>query len=151
LTIDFAEAANETSAMDSRAAVGIAVVAALVLLRYFAARRVAARQGQFVWLAFVPTLIGAVVILWTGVQMLATMPVVGVVIMIAGGIYLAVALRFLSRLSRSVTAAGPEDDVGAAMTESLVDYMSTIMGLLLIAGLVALVGLIVWGVSQAAR
>lgn len=137
--------------MDSPAVVGIALVALLVLLRYFAARRVAARQGQFVWLAFVPTLIGAVVILWTGVQMLATVPVVGVVIMIAGAIYLAVALRFLTRLSRSITAAGPQDDIGAAMTEPLVDYMSTIMGLLLIAGLVALVGLIVWGVSQAAR
>jgi hypothetical protein len=151
LTIDSEAAANETSAMDSPAVVGIAVVAALVLLRYFAARRVAARRGQFVWLVFVPTPIGCVVILWTGVQMLATMPVVGVVIVIAGGIYLAVAVRFLSRLSRSVTAAGPQDDIGAAMTEPLVDYMSTLIGLLLIGGLVALVGLIVWGVSQAAR
>jgi hypothetical protein len=135
--------------MVSRAVVGIAVVAVLVLLRYFAARRVAARQGQFVWLAFVSSLIGAIVILWTGVQMLATVPVVGVVIVIAGGIYLAVALRFLTRLSRSISAAGPQDDIGAAMTEPLVDYMSTIMGLLLIGGVVALVGLIVWGVSQA--
>lgn len=151
LTIDSAAAANETSTMDSPAVVGIAVVAALVLLRYFAARRVAARQGQFVWLAFVPTLIGAVVILWTAVQMLATAPVAGVVIMVAGGIYLAVALRFLTRLSRSITAAGPQDDIGAAMTEPLADYMSTMVGLLLIAGLVTLVGLIVWGVSQAAR
>ncbi len=137
--------------MDSWAAVGIAVVAALVLLRYFAARRVAARQGQFVWLAFVPTLIGAIVILWTAVQMLATEPVVGVVILIAGGMYLAGALRFLARLSRSVTAAGPQDDIGAAMTEPLVEYMSTLMGLLLIGGLVAFVGLIAWGVSQTAR
>jgi hypothetical protein len=151
LTIDSAAAANETSAMDSRAAVGIAVVAALVLLRYVAARRVAARQGQFVWLAFVPILIGAIVILWTGVQMLATEPIVGVVILIAGGIYLAGTLRFLTRLSRSVTAAGPQDDIGAAMTEPLVDYMSTLMGLLLIAGPVSLVGLIAWGVGQAAR
>jgi hypothetical protein len=151
LTIDSAAASNETSAMDSPAVVGIAVVAVLVLLRYFAARRVAARQGQFVWLAFAPTLIVAIVIIWTAVQMLATEPIVGVVILIAGGIYLAGAVRFLARLSRSVSTAGPQDDIMAAMTEPLADYMSTLIGLLLIGGLVALVALIAWGVSQAAR
>ena len=100
---------------------------------------------------FVPTLIGAVVIVWAGTQMVATLPIVGVVMLIAGGIYLAVVLRFLTRLSRSVTAAGPQDDIGTAVTEPLVDYVSTITGLVLIGGLVALVGLVVWGVSQAAR
>ena len=38
---------------------------------------------------FVPTLIGAVVIVLAGTQMLATAPIVGVVMLIAGGIYLA--------------------------------------------------------------
>ena len=37
------------------------------------------------------------------------------------------------------------------MTEPLVDYVSGVTGLVLIGGLVALVGLVVWGVSQAAR
>jgi hypothetical protein len=131
--------------------VGIAAVALLVLLRHYAARRVAARQGQFVWLMFVPTLIGGIAFLWAGIQMLAAAPPVGVVSAIAGGIYLTVVLRFLMRLSRSVTSAAPQDDLATAMTEPFVDFVRATMGLVLIAGLVAMVGLIVLGVSLAVR
>jgi len=135
--------------MDSPLALGIAVVALLVVIRHMAARRVLAQQGQFVWLMFVPTLIGAVVVLWAGTQMLAKVPIGGVLMVIAGGVYLAVVLRFLTRLSRSVSAAGPQDDLATTVTEPVVDYVSTMAGLLLIGGLVAVVGLIVWGVTQA--
>lgn len=130
---------------------GVAVVALLVALRHFAARRVIARQGQFVWLMFVPTLFGSVVILWAGIQMLTTVPIVGAAMTIAGGIYLAAVLRFLVRLSRSVSSAGPQDDIVTAITEPVVDYFSTLSGLILVGGLVAVVGLIVWGISQVAR
>lgn len=130
---------------------GAAVVAVLVALRHVAARRVVARQGQFVWLMFGPTLIGGIVILWAGIQLFTTVPIVGAAMTIAGGVYLAVVLRFLARLSRAVSSAGPQDDIGAAITDPVVDYVSTMMGLILIGGLVAVVGLIVWGVSQAAR
>lgn len=135
--------------MDTPVVFGIAVVALLVVIRHFAARRVLARQGQFVWLMFVPTQIGAVVILWAGIQTLATVPIVGALMVIAGAVYLAVVLRFLTRASRSISAAGPQDDIGTALIEPVVDYMSTVMSLVLIGGLVALVGLIVWGVTQA--
>lgn len=130
---------------------GAAVVAVLVALRHVAARRVVARQGQFVWLMFGPTLIGGIVILWAGIQLFTTVPIVGAAMTIAGGVYLAVVLRFLARLSRAVSSAGPQDDIGAAITDPVVDYVSTMMGLIVIGGLVAVVGLIVWGVSQAAR
>jgi hypothetical protein len=70
---------------------------------------------------------------------------------IGGGIYLAVILRFLTRLSRTVTSTGSEDDIGTAVTESIVDYLGAVVGLTLIGGLVAVVVLIAWGVSQAAR
>jgi hypothetical protein len=135
--------------MDSPLVLGIAVVALLVVVRHVAARRVLARQGRFVWLMFVPTLIGAVVVVWAGVRVLASAPAVGVLMVIAGVVYLAVVLRFLTRASRSVTAAGPQDDIATALTEPLAEYMTTIMGLVLVGGLVALVGLIVWGVTQA--
>jgi hypothetical protein len=129
--------------------IGIAVAVALVVVRNFAARRVLARQGQFVWLMFVPTLIGGVVLIWAGIEVTATATLVGVLLAVGAMIYLAVVVRFLTRASRSVDAAGPNDDIGTALTEPMVDYMSTLMGLLLIGGLVALVGLIVWGVTQA--
>ena len=132
-------------------AVGIAVVVLLVLLRLVAARRVAARQGKFVWLMFLPSLIGGGVILWVGIGMLASAPFVGVATLVVGGLCFFFLLRFLGRTSRSVSAAGPTDDIGAAMDEPLVDYATSVMGLLLIVGLVAVVALIAWGVSQAAQ
>ncbi len=135
--------------MDSPLLPGIAVAVLLVTVRHVAARRVLARQGQFVWLMFAPTLIGAVVIVWVGIQMVTTVPAVGVLLVIAGVVYLAVARRFLTRAARSVSAAGPQEDIGTALTEPLVDYMTTIAGLVLIGGVVALIGLIAWGVTQA--
>ncbi len=98
---------------------------------------------------FIPTLLGGVLILWASIQALASTPVLGVLMAVAGAIYLAVLVRFLMLVSRSVSAAGPEEDLGLAVTEPIVDYMSTMVGLVLIGGLFALVGLIVWGVSQA--
>lgn len=135
--------------METPVAAGIVIVILLVLVRHFAARRVVTGQGRFVWLMFIPTLLGGVVILWASIQALASAPDFGVLMAVAGAIYLAVLIRFLMRLSRSVSAAGPAEDLGLAVTEPVVDYMSTMVGLVLIGGLVALVGLIVWGVSQA--
>jgi hypothetical protein len=142
-------AADDTAVMDSPLVVGIAVVIVLVVVRQFAARRVLARQGQFVWLMFVSTLIGGVVILSAGIQILATAPIVGAPMAVGGAVYLAVVARFLTRASSSVSAAGPNDDIGSALTEPMVDYLSTIMGLVLIGGLLAMVGVIAWGVTQA--
>ena len=121
------------------------------MLRRYGARRVLRRQGRFVWLMFVPTLIGSVGILWAGIRMWPTAPLFSVIIAIAGGLNLAVYVRFLTRLSRAVNASGPQDDLGTVMTEPMVDLLLTIMGLVLIGALVALVGSIAWGVSQAAR
>ena len=137
--------------MEPQIVVGIVVVVLLVLVRHFAARRVAARQGRFVWPMFVPTLIVGLVILYVSIQMLATEPLLGAFMAIGGLIYLAVLVRFLVRLSRSVTSARSQDDLASAITEPYVDYMSTMVGLGLIGGLIAVVVLVVWGVIQAAR
>ena len=136
--------------MDERVVVGIVVVALLVVVRHIAARRVAARDGRFVWPMFVPTLIVGVVILYVSIQILATEPLLGAVMAVGGVIYLVTLVRFLVRLSRSVTSATPQDDLATAITEPMVDYMSTMVGLGLIGGVVAVVVLIVWGVTRAA-
>ena len=70
---------------------------------------------------------------------------------IGGLLYLGILVRFLTRLSPSISRAGPREDLGAAMTEPIVDYVGAMLGLVLIGGLIAVVGLIIWGVSQAAR
>jgi hypothetical protein len=131
--------------------VGVGVVAVLVLVRHAAARRVAAGRGGSVWLMFVPTLAGGFAILGAGIQLLPTATPAGIVMAIVGSTYLAILIGFLTRLSRAATAAGTEDDIAAALTEPLADFTSSVVGLLLIGALVALVGLTVWGASQAAH
>jgi hypothetical protein len=125
---------------------GIAVVVFLFATRQYAYRRVAARDGRFVWLVFLPTLLGGFAILGAGVQMLVTLPPVGVVMVVTGSVYLAALIGFLTRASGSVSSSGPQ-----AIIEPLADYARTVIGLVLIGALVAVVGLIVWGVSQAAH
>ena len=129
----------------------VAVTGLAIVIRLIASRRVAAREGRFVWLMYLPELVIGGAILWFGIEMLSSAPLVGVATLVVGGLSLAFLLRFISRLSRSVSAAGPGDDIGTAMDEPLVDYASSVIGLLLIVGLVAVVALIAWGVSQAAR
>jgi hypothetical protein len=50
-----------------------------------------------------------------------------------------------------VTSPGSNADITTAMTEPVVDFTVTMVGLMLIGGLAAVVGLIVWGVSLPAR
>jgi len=137
--------------MDSSLLIGITAVAFLLLLRRYALRRMVARQGNFIFVWFLPTLIFGFLILGTGIQMLPTSPPAGVVITLTGSIYLALLLGLLTRVSRSISSAGPGDDIGAAMIEPLGEYMITLVGILLIGGLAALVGLLVWAASQAAH
>jgi hypothetical protein len=107
--------------------VGIAVVALLVLLRHIAARRVLARDGRYVWLMFIPMVFGGLAIVWAALQVFNNSPVVGALMMVAGVLYLALIGRFLSRLSRTVTATGPQEDISAAITEPLADYMASVV------------------------
>jgi ABC-type xylose transport system permease subunit len=126
---------------------GIAAVA----LRHLAARRVLARQGRFVWLMFIPNVFVCLVFLWAALQAFSSNPLWGALMMIAGVICLALIVRLLTTMSRRVTATGPQEDITAAIMEPLADHMLSVMAFLLIGALVALVGLIMWAVSQAAR
>jgi hypothetical protein len=137
--------------MDRPLLIGIAAVAFLILLRRFAVRRIAARQGQFILVWFLPTLAFGFVVVGTGIQMLPSSPPAGALMVVTGSVYLALLLGSLTRASRSISAAGPGDDIGEAVTQPLGEYMVSVMGLVLIGGLVGLVGLLVWGASQAAH
>lgn len=130
---------------------GIAIVVFVVLLRHFARRRIAAGRGGFVWLLFLPTLLIGGFVLLTSIRVFASDPFVATLMAAGTAVYLALFVRFLSRLSRSVTSTRPQDDISLAITEPLADYLSTLTSLMLIGGLVAVVGLIIWGVSQATR
>jgi hypothetical protein len=130
---------------------GLAVVAALLLLRHFAARRLSPGEGQFIVFWFLPTLLVGFVLVGTGIQMLPASPPAGVVVTVTGSVYLALLIGFLMRMSRSVSSVGPGDDLGAALAQPVGEYLTSLMGLVLIGGFAGLVGLLVWAASQAAR
>jgi uncharacterized protein involved in response to NO len=137
--------------MDWKIAVAMVAAALMFVLRLYSLRRVAAGQGRFVWLMCAPQLFWAGVILWAGLHFLAAEPVAGVGMLVVGGIYAVILVRFLTRLARSVKPAGADGDRAAAVMEPVVDFTVTMVGLMLIGGLVAVVALIVWGVSQSAH
>ena len=141
---------QHTAVMDWKVAVAMVGAALMFVFRLCGGRRVAVGRGRFVWLMCAPQLFWAGVILWAGLHLLAAEPVAGVVMLVVGGIYAVILVRFLTRLARSVTSVGANGDRAAAM-EPVVDFTVTMVGLMLIGGLVAVVGLIVWGVSQAAH
>ncbi len=126
----------------------IGAAVGLVLLRHYAARRVIARQGQFVWLMFVPTLIGPIAIAWAAVQQFRAAPVFGAILAACALGYGAVLVRFLMRLSRSVSSAPPDQDVRVVATDVYADHLVGMLGFILLSGLVAMVGLIVWAVTR---
>jgi hypothetical protein len=129
--------------------VGIAAVALLVFLRHYAARRVRARQGRFVWLMFLPTLIAWFGILWAGISLLSIVPLLGAAIVVAGATYLVVAVRFIDRLSRAASSAPSQDEVATAMAEPFDQFIRATTGMMLIGALVGVVALIALAVSEA--
>jgi hypothetical protein len=131
--------------------VGVAIVALLVLLRHAAARRVSARDSRFVPFMFAPTILGATMILWAAMQVISTSPPIGLLLGLAGIAYVGLLARTARRMQRSVDSTPPGGDVSAAITEPLADSLETVIGAVLVAGLVAVVGLIVWAVILAAR
>jgi hypothetical protein len=137
--------------VETPVAIGLIAVTLLFLLRRYAARRVAARRGRFVWLYFLPTLFGSLVILWASIQLFSNAPLLSVVMTIVGLVYFAALVRLLTLVSSSITAAKSQDELVTAVTEPMVDYSVTIMGLVLIVGLLALVAVIIWGLSQPAH
>ena len=127
-----------------------AVAVSIFLVRRFAVHRLAARQGRFAWLIVAPNMLYALPMLWGSMQLLASAPLVGVLMAIGAAIYVAVLARLAIGLARSATSTGSNAEITTAMTEPVVDFTVTMVGMMLIGSLVAVVGLIVWGVSQAA-
>ncbi len=127
-------------------AVFFGLIAVVVVIRLVAARRVAAGDGRFVWLLLLPLLLANAAVIVLGVKAASNSLVLGA-LMIAIGVGLGAAiLRLSSRMSASVSQMPPDGDITAAMTGPLANF-ALLWGLLLAGGaLLAVVGLIAWGV-----
>ena len=137
--------------MDQTLVICLAIGAGLVLLRLFAARRVHAGQGSFVWLLFLPTLLPGVALIVGGVTLLESDPLLGFAFIALGLVFVAALAWFLTRASRAVGTTPAGGDAVGAMTEPMADLMTVWVVVPLAFGVIAVVALIVWGVVFAGR
>jgi hypothetical protein len=133
--------------MDLPIAVLIGSLLALILVRQLALRRVAARQGQFIWLALGPTFLIGFAMLWISLTTLPRQPLIGLAIGIIGVVYVVGLARAASQMSSAITATRPEDDLSGAIVDPLTEFMLANIGVVLVGGLVAVVALIVWAIA----
>lgn len=86
-----------------------AALVAVVLVRHFAARRVARGDPRFAWLLFAPTLLVAFAMLWVSVTLLTVQPVLGLfvgVVSVIGAILLVRMVRAMASPSESEAKLG---------------------------------------------
>jgi hypothetical protein len=98
--------------------VGVALLGTWVGIRHYAARRIAAGQGQFVWLAFAPTTLLMISVLWIAVGLWATHPLMAVGIGLIG----VPSLVLFTRGMRRMAADAGNADVAGNLSSSFSDY-----------------------------
>jgi len=99
-----------------------------------------------VWLVFPPLLLANAAVIVLGVQVASNSLVLGALMIVVGVVLGAASLRMSSRMSASVSQMPRPGDLTAAVTEPLED-VALLWGLLLAGGgLLAVVGVILWGI-----
>ena len=110
--------------------------------------RVAVRTGRYVSLAVLATVYAILVFVWVAANLLPRGPVFGFALTVPALIYLLVLARLATRIVRVGTSPGPWDNRVARVSGPLYEYMTTVIGLTLLGGLVAVFALVVWGASH---
>jgi hypothetical protein len=100
------------------ALVGLAIVGIWIGVRLFAARRIAAGQGRFVWLYFAPMLLLMTYVLWISVGLWTTHPLMAVGIGLLG----VPSLLLLARGVRQMASDAGNPDAIGNLSSSFVDY-----------------------------
>ena len=118
--------------------VGIALVAAVIVVRRIAIRRIAAGDGRFAWVYFAPTLLIVAWLVWISIGMWAVQPLLAV----GAGVVAAVSLILLGRtVGRMASDAGTPGAIGE-LSAPMFDYIvwtSIGVPVVLIVGLLILV------------
>ena len=98
--------------------VGVALLGIWIGVRHYALRRIAAGQGRFVWLAFAPTALLMIYVLWFAVGLWATHPLMAVGIALLG----VPSLVLLTRGMRRMASDAGNADVGGNLLSSFSGY-----------------------------
>jgi hypothetical protein len=97
---------------------GVALIGIWIGIRHYAARRIAAGQGRFVWLAFAPNVLLLMYVLWIAVGLWVTHPLIAVGI----GLLAVPSLALFTRGMRRMAADTGKADVGGNLVSSFSDY-----------------------------
>ena len=127
----------------------VLVIAAFAGFRLLAARRIGAGEGRFAWIYFLPTLVIAGIWLLQGLGLVARNPVLGLVVLIPSVIFAVFIARAASRVAR-ITPNSRTDGSLDAIVGATGDDMVVVLGIVLIGGVFAAAGLIVFGVLRLA-
>jgi hypothetical protein len=121
----------------------VAVVVAILMLRHYAARQIAARRGRFVWAFAVPMLIGPPAMMWSAVGFAESSPRFAVLLFALGLLLLVVLLRFFTGAARAISATRPDQDLvevlGDKMTDGIVGYVAIMLMIGIVLGVVAVI------------
>jgi hypothetical protein len=127
----------------------VLVISALAGFRLLAARRIGAGQGRFAWIYFLPTLAIAGVWLLQSLGQVTRNPVLGLVELIPSVIFAVFIARAASRVARITPNSRADGSLDAIVSATTGDIVA-VLGVVLIGGVLAAAGLIVFGILQLA-
>ena len=129
----------------------IGLGALLILVRHLAARRVAGGDGRFVWLVFLPSMLGCAALVVIGAQTAGTTPIIGIAGVVVGLVFVVAMIKTFATMSARISALPTGGDITEAVTDPLANFALLWGVLLAVLALVAVIVLIVWGVLQVGR
>ena len=129
----------------------IGLGALLMLVRHLAARRVARGDGRFVWLVFLPSMVGFAALVVIGAQTTGTSPIAGIAMASIGLVFVVAMIKTFATMSARISALPPRGDITEALTDPLANFALLWGVLLVVLALVAVIVLIVWGALQVGR
>lgn len=124
--------------------IGIALLASLVLIRRFAARRIAHGQGRFVWIYVAPMTLAMVFLVWIAVRMWTTQPLAGIGLAL---LIVPIVVLYLRAAKQSALVVGSRD-VSGELSAPWFDYIVwTAVGAPLLLGVLLILLLIAGGLG----
>jgi hypothetical protein len=125
-------------------------IAAFVVLRLFAGRRLLAGEGRWVWVAFAPTLVifGALLVIMA--QLLPSAPLLAIPAVVLSALLLGLWLRAFWRVQQSVRPGHAEGNAGAVI-EAMSEPMVVGMVVIVVVVMIGVIGLLVWAILTGGR
>jgi len=119
----------------------------LVLLRLVAARQISKGRGNYLWLAFLLPIGGFVVVVWAGLSMLGSDPLIGIFLAAIGAVSLIGLLLAIRRGTLSISGSATAEEGTWKLMEAFEPYYLLMALVVLFGGLLAVAALLIFFLS----